>query len=408
MASACSTVGQNLGQRQQLVKLPWILEEEDDWDEQRLKFELRESQQGAAGGSMVGQNYRRRLKAQRSRRRRLICKGEYVDEFINRRFAKIVRREKARYLRFELGPLRRRFRHSIDPVASLDVPRSVQFQRDEEVVEDFINRKLLAMIGRHKTQWIKQRRADPAVHQRTEYERTLLIGQQSADWDELRREREMLFRRSNDPVAYALELQAREDEERNELERAGQRAVLFRGLTEEDVDDYYHGVLQAMHRRMRVEWNEEAQRAQRRQMNARHNAELDEWEREHETWLGRLNDPEGYARELEARPGLDLEMETLFRSQLYDPFTNTRVMTTSNLTDGLISRYLKIGVSKDRLADKEQICTICQDDLCENGMNIATLDCRHEYHYSCIKQWLRMKNVCPLCNKIAINVKIDR
>ncbi|KAL3618214.1 hypothetical protein CASFOL_038535 [Castilleja foliolosa] len=384
----------------------------DDWDERRLKYELRE---GAAGGSMpVGRNYAQH-KAQsrllKAKRRRLICKAEYVDEFINRRFAKIVRREKALYLRFELGRLRLRFRHMIAPVASLDVPRSVQFQREQEDVDDFINRKLFAMVRRHKTQWIKQSRADPSVPQRTEYERTLLIGQQSADWDELRREREMLLRRLNDPVAYENELQAREDEERNEIERAGQRAVLFRGLIEEDVDDYFYGVLQAMHRRMRAEWNEQywcIDPAQRRQLNARYEAELDEWEKEHETWLGRLNDPDGYARELEARPELELEMETLFHAQLYDDtVANNLVMTTRTtklLTDELISRYLKIGESKNRLADKEQICTICQDDLSQNGMNIATLDCSHEYHYSCIKHWLRLKNVCPLCNKIVIPI----
>lgn len=33
---------------------------------------------------------------------------------------------------------------------------------------------------------------------------------------------------------------------------------------------------------------------------------------------------------------------------------------------------------------------------------IGTLDCGHKYHGECIKQWLLVKNLCPICKKAAL------
>ncbi|XP_055808292.1 uncharacterized protein LOC129876834 [Solanum dulcamara] len=47
--------------------------------------------------------------------------------------------------------------------------------------------------------------------------------------------------------------------------------------------------------------------------------------------------------------------------------------------------------------DSEEICAIC---LCEYVSNetIGTLECGHEYHATCIEQWLlRGKKNCPIC-----------
>ncbi|KAK9071144.1 hypothetical protein SSX86_009712 [Deinandra increscens subsp. villosa] len=41
-------------------------------------------------------------------------------------------------------------------------------------------------------------------------------------------------------------------------------------------------------------------------------------------------------------------------------------------------------------------CCICQEEY-NNGDNIGTLDCGHEFHTCCIKQWLTQKNLCPIC-----------
>ncbi|GLU20035.1 hypothetical protein SLE2022_362530 [Rubroshorea leprosula] len=41
-------------------------------------------------------------------------------------------------------------------------------------------------------------------------------------------------------------------------------------------------------------------------------------------------------------------------------------------------------------------CCVCQEDFVE-GEELGRLDCGHEYHFSCIKQWLNTKNTCPIC-----------
>ncbi|KAF7817485.1 putative E3 ubiquitin-protein ligase RHG1A [Senna tora] len=41
-------------------------------------------------------------------------------------------------------------------------------------------------------------------------------------------------------------------------------------------------------------------------------------------------------------------------------------------------------------------CCICQEEF-SNGNDIGTLDCGHDYHTNCIKQWLMQKNLCPIC-----------
>ncbi|KAI0510909.1 hypothetical protein KFK09_011520 [Dendrobium nobile] len=51
-------------------------------------------------------------------------------------------------------------------------------------------------------------------------------------------------------------------------------------------------------------------------------------------------------------------------------------------------------------AEKEPCC-ICREDYSE-GEGIGTLDCRHDFHTDCIKQWLMFKNLCPICKTTAL------
>ncbi|KAI3441503.1 RING-type domain-containing protein [Psidium guajava] len=46
-------------------------------------------------------------------------------------------------------------------------------------------------------------------------------------------------------------------------------------------------------------------------------------------------------------------------------------------------------------------CIICQDSY-EHQDHIGTLDCGHEYHADCLKKWLLVKNVCPVCKSEAL------
>uniref|UniRef100_A0A0V0IRQ1 RING-type E3 ubiquitin transferase n=1 Tax=Solanum chacoense TaxID=4108 RepID=A0A0V0IRQ1_SOLCH len=46
-------------------------------------------------------------------------------------------------------------------------------------------------------------------------------------------------------------------------------------------------------------------------------------------------------------------------------------------------------------------CCICREEY-TSGDYMGILDCGHEFHSSCIKQWLILKNVCPICKMTAL------
>lgn len=77
------------------------------------------------------------------------------------------------------------------------------------------------------------------------------------------------------------------------------------------------------------------------------------------------------------------------------------------LTEEAISNRLKTQThtapsNSVELENREtDFCTICQTNF-ENKEMIGTLDCGHEYHADCIKQWLVVKNLCPICKSSAL------
>ncbi|XP_016441339.1 E3 ubiquitin-protein ligase MBR2-like isoform X1 [Nicotiana tabacum] len=46
-------------------------------------------------------------------------------------------------------------------------------------------------------------------------------------------------------------------------------------------------------------------------------------------------------------------------------------------------------------------CCICQEEY-KAGDIMGMLDCGHEFHTNCIKQWLVLKNICPICKTTAL------
>ncbi|XP_034700244.1 probable E3 ubiquitin-protein ligase ZFP1 [Vitis riparia] len=54
---------------------------------------------------------------------------------------------------------------------------------------------------------------------------------------------------------------------------------------------------------------------------------------------------------------------------------------------------LKEAASMDQENDS---CIICREEY-QNHEKIVFLDCGHEYHADCLKKWLLVKNVCPIC-----------
>ncbi|XP_059314016.1 E3 ubiquitin-protein ligase MBR2 isoform X1 [Lycium ferocissimum] len=46
-------------------------------------------------------------------------------------------------------------------------------------------------------------------------------------------------------------------------------------------------------------------------------------------------------------------------------------------------------------------CCICREEY-TTGDDMGMLDCGHEFHSNCIKQWLMLKNLCPICKMTAL------
>ncbi|KAI3789307.1 hypothetical protein L2E82_02100 [Cichorium intybus] len=47
-------------------------------------------------------------------------------------------------------------------------------------------------------------------------------------------------------------------------------------------------------------------------------------------------------------------------------------------------------------------CCICREEY-NNGDDIGSLDCGHDFHTCCIKQWLSQKNLCPICKMTGLS-----
>ncbi|KAA8528514.1 hypothetical protein F0562_035869 [Nyssa sinensis] len=61
-------------------------------------------------------------------------------------------------------------------------------------------------------------------------------------------------------------------------------------------------------------------------------------------------------------------------------------------------KYLSIAIGAPLEVEP---CCICQEDY-NDGQDVGTLDCGHEFHTGCVKQWLMQKNLCPICKTTAL------
>ncbi|CAF0810604.1 unnamed protein product [Didymodactylos carnosus] len=91
---------------------------------------------------------------------------------------------------------------------------------------------------------------------------------------------------------------------------------------------------------------------------------------------------------------------------------NTNLILPSSSVDNIIGAspltiYLSpspspsihtISDSETSICDPDTECSIC---LCsyKNGQEIHILSCTHEFHSSCLKQWIKKNNSCPICRR---------
>ena len=61
-------------------------------------------------------------------------------------------------------------------------------------------------------------------------------------------------------------------------------------------------------------------------------------------------------------------------------------------------------IEKKKLPTKfiNKECSICLEDFKNNEKIIILKECKHSFHIDCIKSWLSIENICPLCRNITI------
>ncbi|KAL6845320.1 hypothetical protein ACP4OV_024815 [Aristida adscensionis] len=82
-------------------------------------------------------------------------------------------------------------------------------------------------------------------------------------------------------------------------------------------------------------------------------------------------------------------------------------LTKSHIVDKLRTSLYVPGMSSmsnqsSRSSQENDACIICQEEYQLKDC-IGTLDCGHRFHAECVKQWLMVKNLCPICKTTALS-----
>jgi len=89
---------------------------------------------------------------------------------------------------------------------------------------------------------------------------------------------------------------------------------------------------------------------------------------------------------------------------LFVCLTTTFCYFCNIFVDRLIDKYKRYKIERKLLLPinikdiKENKCSICLEEYIENN-DIIKLNCDHQYHKECIKEWLKINNNCPHCRK---------
>ncbi|KAL0693510.1 hypothetical protein Bca4012_060690 [Brassica carinata] len=76
----------------------------------------------------------------------------------------------------------------------------------------------------------------------------------------------------------------------------------------------------------------------------------------------------------------------------------------TGVNEETISNRLKLRKFKSSTKSPQDAepCCICQEEYSE-GEDMGSLECGHDFHSQCIKEWLKQKNLCPICKTTGLN-----
>lgn len=82
----------------------------------------------------------------------------------------------------------------------------------------------------------------------------------------------------------------------------------------------------------------------------------------------------------------------------------------TGLSEETILKCLKqrkyISLTEETPSEVEPCC-VCQEEYVEE-QDVGRLDCGHDFHTACIKKWLMMKNLCPICKTTGLSTSKER
>jgi hypothetical protein len=61
----------------------------------------------------------------------------------------------------------------------------------------------------------------------------------------------------------------------------------------------------------------------------------------------------------------------------------------------VLGRYVSVYNSRN----PEEICAICCETLATYEEVVQLPSCQHVFHYICLREWLAIEDVCPLCKR---------
>ncbi|KAK6587871.1 hypothetical protein RS030_81314 [Cryptosporidium xiaoi] len=76
--------------------------------------------------------------------------------------------------------------------------------------------------------------------------------------------------------------------------------------------------------------------------------------------------------------------------------SNNNRGVNDDIVNEISMKSYEFGVGNDTSSDDSPMCTVCLSEL-NQGESVVRLDCHHIFHLQCIKEWLKMSAICPLC-----------
>ncbi len=70
------------------------------------------------------------------------------------------------------------------------------------------------------------------------------------------------------------------------------------------------------------------------------------------------------------------------------------------------SDNIQDNIVDDDEEEEENLCTICMVDI-EDGNRVGVLSCGHLFHADCLKEWIKRRNACPLCQTQVAEERAD-